>query len=321
MSETYGSEYERASARAIGARHAVAFAFARHALGSVLVCAGLEPGDEVALSPLTCKVVPLALLAAGLRPVYVDVAAGSLNLDADRLAPRLGPKTRAVMFQHTYGTDAGLDDTVRVARSRELLLVEDCAQCMPMTDGTHVPGRSGRAAVFSNNLMKPLPAGSGGLVTTDDPALAARVREARDKLQVRAAGTAAMDVVQTWLYRRTVRPSSYWMILDTYRRISASYRDRPIAAEIESEISSLAFKPGASQLAEGLRWLDRLPSIADHRRSCCLDYQAALSAQPALALPPIALDKPLLYFPVFRSRTRKCAFSPGPGRPSEQVET
>ena len=89
--------YESASARALGVKHAIAFAFARHGLASLLTGAGLEPGDEVALSPLTCKVVPLALLWAGLRPVYVDIKSATLNIDPERLDSRLGPKTRAVM--------------------------------------------------------------------------------------------------------------------------------------------------------------------------------------------------------------------------------
>ena len=177
--------------RSIGARHAVAFAFARHALGSVLTCAGLEPGDEVALSPLTCKVVPLAILAARLRPVYVDVAPSTLNIDPGRLETQLGSRTRAIMFQHTYGSDAGLDDVARVARDRDRLLVEDCAQCMPMRDRAHAPGRAGRAAVFSNNLTKPLPAASGGLLTTNDPGTGrARARRHADSLPERTAGSA-----------------------------------------------------------------------------------------------------------------------------------
>ena len=302
MSDARGADYESVSARSIGARHAVAFAFARHALGSVLTCAGLEPDDEVALSPLTCKVVPLAILAAGLRPIYVDVAPATLNIDPGRLEPRLGSRTRAIVFQHTYGSDAGLDDVARVARDRDRLLIEDCAQCMPMRDGTYAPGRAGRAAVFSNNLTKPLPAASGGLLTTNDAELAARARDARDKLPERTAGSALLDGVQTWLYRRAVRPSSYWTILEAYRRISASYRERPLAEEIDREVTRLASRPGRARLDEGLRWLQRMPSIADHRRSCCRDYQQTLAGQSVIELPAIVLDSPLLYFPVLTPR-------------------
>jgi dTDP-4-amino-4,6-dideoxygalactose transaminase len=304
MSEVRGADYESASARSIGARHAIAFAFARHGLSSTLVCAGLTRGNEVALSPLTCKVVPLALLAAGLRPVYVDVSAGTLNLDPLRLPHRLGPNTRAIMFQHTYGSDEGLEDVARLAEQQQLLLVEDCAQCLPVTDGAYAPGRLGRAAIFSNNLLKPLPAGSGGLVTTNDDTLADSIREARDRLPLRSWGAEVMLGTQTWLYRRTVRPASYWMILETYKRLSASYGERPLADELVGEIDRLAFRPSPVQFEEGARWLEQLTAIADHRRACCADYQERLSRQSSVALPPIVLDRPLLYFPVLTPRKR-----------------
>jgi dTDP-4-amino-4,6-dideoxygalactose transaminase len=282
----------------------VAFAFARHALGTALVAAGLEPGDEVVLSPLTCKVVPLAILAVGLRPVYADIAASTLNLDASELARRLGPRTRAVMFQHTYGSDAGLDGVAAVAAARRHLLVEDCAQCLPLVDGAFAPARAGRAAIFSNNLTKPLPAASGGLVTTSDGDLAGRIREARDALPARPFHASLIDRMQTWLYRGLVRPASYWAILGAYRRISPGYRDRPLADEIAAEFTRLAFRPDEAQLRAGRRWLARLPAIAAHRRACCVDYRDALARQPGIELPEIALDRPLLYFPVLTGRKR-----------------
>jgi dTDP-4-amino-4,6-dideoxygalactose transaminase len=302
MSEVRDADYESASAQVVGARHAVAFGFARHALSTVLVCAGLEAADEVALSPLTCKVVPLALLSAGLRPIYVDVTPGTLNLDPNRLEDRLGPKTRAVMFQHTYGGDAGIEDVARVADRRGCLLVEDCAQCLPMATPNRAPARLGRAAIFSNNLLKPLPAGSGGLLTTNDAALADAIRAARDRLPRRSSGAEAVRRIETWLYRLMVRPSSYWTILEAYKRLSPGYRERPVAEELEHEIVRLAFRPSSSQLRAGTVWLERLTAIARHRQSCCADYRRRLSGRPGIDIPPIGLDRPLLYFPVLTPR-------------------
>ncbi len=299
------SSYESGSARALGAGHAVAFAFARHALSSLLAAAGLTPGDEVALSPLTCKVVPLALLSAGLRLVYVDISPATLNLDPERLNDRAESRIRAVMFQHTYGRDAGIKAAAGVAERRGWLLVEDCAQCMPIRNGGYAPGSVGRAAVFSNNLLKPLPAGSGGLVTTNDGELARRVRTMRDALPTRPWSAELKMRAEAALYRRLVRPSSYWTILTMYKQISSSYREQPIESEIEDEITSLAFRPSRLQLEEGARWLDRLAELAAHRQACCADYDAALGTPAAgWEIPPAAATQPLLYFPVLTSRKR-----------------
>src|SRR5262249_42446204 len=123
---------EHEAARLLRVGHAVTFGYARHALINLLLCTGSRPGDAVVLSPLTCKVVPLALLAAGLAPVYADVSAGTLNLDAPRVADAVAARTGAVLFQHTYGNPAGVTAVAEVAAARSATLIEDCAQCLPV---------------------------------------------------------------------------------------------------------------------------------------------------------------------------------------------
>jgi dTDP-4-amino-4,6-dideoxygalactose transaminase len=329
------TSYESGSARALDARHAIAFGFARHALTAVLVAAGLTRGDEVALSPLTCKVIPLALLSAGFRPVYVDISPSTLNIDPDRLSDRRESRIRAVMFQHTYGRDAGVHDAAMIARRRSWVLVEDCAQCVPIKGNSYAPGSAGAAAIFSNNLLKPLPAGSGGLATTSDDDLAGRIRTSRDAMPLRRWSAELKMRAEAAGARVLLRPSSYWTLLTIYKRISPSYQERPVASEIDGEITQLAFRPSRFQIAEGARWLGRLPEIAAHRRACCADYQSLLGGSTgAWEIPPAAGEQPLLYFPVLTSRKaaaldaardRRLPIIPWPGStpiyPVERLET
>src|SRR3954471_18842857 len=93
------SAYERQFAGQIGAAHAVAFGYARTALSAIFSAMELRHGDEVILSPLTCKVVPLTLLSLNLRPIYADVSPKTLNLDAAAVQRAIGPATRAILFQ------------------------------------------------------------------------------------------------------------------------------------------------------------------------------------------------------------------------------
>jgi dTDP-4-amino-4,6-dideoxygalactose transaminase len=295
------SAYEQEAARRLGSADAIAFAFARHALAAGLDGLGAEPGDEIILSPLTCKIVPITLLAARLIPVYADIVAETLNLDPRRVNERIGVRTRAILFQHTYGGDAGIQAVAEVAARHGRALLEDCAQCLPLGSHDYTPGRLGRAAVFSCNLMKPLPAGSGGLLTTNDEVLAARVRAARDRLPERPPWTVAALRIQTWAQRRLVGPRTYWPVLSAHRFISARRRTPPVEAEIRAEFSRLAFRPSAFQLIEGLHWMRRIDAIADHRRLCCAEYEAALSGRPGLATPVLGA-RPLLYFPVLAPR-------------------
>jgi dTDP-4-amino-4,6-dideoxygalactose transaminase len=294
------SLYEASFAREAGATQAVAFAYARTALVAILRSAGLRPGDEVVLSPLTCKVVPLALLFAGLRPVYADIRADTLNLDADLTRAALDSGARAIVFQHTYGWTAGAAEVAKLAAERDVLLVEDCAQCLPSTDAS-APGRFGRAAIFSNNPGKPLPAGSGGVAITDDPALASALRAYRAPLPRRSAMAAIALRVENEA-RNQLPASLYWTAYGLHRKLHESARTVTVAQEIESEVGAVALNIGTSEAAEGLRWMSRLQGVKHHRALCCREYAAALGGMAAVGTITGTDPGPLYYFPVLVDR-------------------
>ncbi|MCI0432720.1 MAG: DegT/DnrJ/EryC1/StrS family aminotransferase [Gemmatimonadetes bacterium] len=313
------SIYEQSYARAAGVTHAVAFAYARTALVAILHAAGLRRGDEVVLSPLTCKVVPLALLFAGLRPVYADILADTLNLDEDRARAALGSGARAIIFQHTYGWTAGACGMAKVAAEYDVLLVEDCAQCLPSAEA-NAAGRFGRAAIFSNNPGKPLPAASGGIAITEDPVLAHAVREYRTALPRRGnMATFALRVENE--ARNQLPPSLYWTAYALHRKLHDGARTATVAQEIESEVGAVAFNIGASEAAEGLRWMSRLEGVKRQRATCCREYASTLEGLPAVATITGPDPGPLYYFPVLvdrkeellrRARTRRVQLVPWP---------
>ncbi|MDP9179659.1 MAG: DegT/DnrJ/EryC1/StrS family aminotransferase, partial [Gemmatimonadota bacterium] len=92
-------DFENTFAGVMRQPHAIAFAYARHALSLIVRGLGLCAGDEVVLSPLTCRVVPLALLSAGVRPVFADISADHLNLEGAGVERVWSPRTRAILFQ------------------------------------------------------------------------------------------------------------------------------------------------------------------------------------------------------------------------------
>jgi perosamine synthetase len=161
-----------------------------------------------------------------------------------------------------------------------------------------VPGHLGRAAIFSNNLLKPLPAGSGGVATTNDAELAARVRGRRDRYARRSTAMEIADGLETWVHRYVLRPASYWPLFDLSRRFTASYRVRPLASEIAGEITAKAFRISPRQARRGSRWLARLDEVAVHRQAACVDYTAALRDVEGIVMPCSDTRLPLLYFPL-----------------------
>jgi dTDP-4-amino-4,6-dideoxygalactose transaminase len=298
LASEFSRAYEEEFARLVGVAHATAFAYARHGLISSLAAVGLQRGDEVILSPLTCKVVPLALLSLGLKPVYVDVCLSTLNLDPERVAAAMRPATRAVLFQHTYGNSAGIAEVAEHAAARGVVLIEDCAQCTPHRAHGRMPGMWGQAAVFSNNLRKPLPAGSGGVAVTNDDRVAERIRGCRDALPCRGVVSEAMLRLEMWLHRHVLRPQLYWPLYELHRTFRGRRVPQSVTDEIEAEIRQLAQRPSDYQMQVGLRWLTETDAIVAYRRLCFAEYTAALVQVEGLSLPCKRSLDPLYYFPV-----------------------
>jgi hypothetical protein len=191
------TSYERHLANLVEAEHAIAFGYARTGLSALLTALGLGPGDGLGVSPITCKVVPSTLISLKLKLCYFDVSRETINL-----APAaIDPPVKAVLFQHTYGNPAGAAEVARTG----LPVIEDCAQCLPGSVKL-----TGIAAIYSNNLLKPLPAGSGGAVVTNDSALSKELRRIASLLPT--PGTLADIKLQTeaFLQRRVLRPELYW---------------------------------------------------------------------------------------------------------------
>lgn len=295
--------HEAELARSVGTQHAVAFGHARHAIVAALEASGLNAGDGVVLSPLTCKVVPLALLSLGLAPRYADIDRATLNLSAQGAADL---DARALLFQHTYGSALGADEAEALAGERGWALVEDCAQCMPTRYGAPTVARpalpgSSRAAVFSNNLMKPLPAASGGVAVTNDGELAARIRRARDAFAAPSAAFGASLAVQRALHRFVLRPSLYWPLYALARRFGSHYEMHSAADEVRREVREAPGRISAAQARIGSRWLARADDLATHRRRTTERYARDLAHLPSIELPRIDASRPLCYFPVLVS--------------------
>jgi dTDP-4-amino-4,6-dideoxygalactose transaminase len=300
-----GSPLEQAFARSLGVSHAVGFAYARHGLTGILTALGARPGDQVVLSPLTCKVVPLALLSLELEPVYADISERTLNLAPDTVEAALGERTRAVLFQHTYGQPAGIREVLARAAARGVPLIEDCAQCMPRASGAPSPGATGTAAVFSNNLRKPLPAGSGALAVTSDAGLAAELRARRDRMPQRGALATLMLRAEVLAHRWLLGPRMYWPLYELSRNLRFFYKHASVEKEIRGDITDAAVRTGTYQQRLGRRWLAELDRLVDQRRGICGEYSEALAGMTDIERPIEDLSRPLYYYPVFVERKQE----------------
>jgi dTDP-4-amino-4,6-dideoxygalactose transaminase len=172
-------EFERWFADYCGVRHALGVASGTTALELVLRAHDVGPGDEVISPANTFIATAAAVSATGARPVFVDVDERTSNLDPERLSDAIGPRTRAIVPVHLYGRPAAMREILDAAAG--LPVVEDAAQAHgARRDGARI-GSLGVAGCFSFYPTKNLGAfGDAGLITTNDAALAAKLKLLRD---------------------------------------------------------------------------------------------------------------------------------------------
>ncbi len=172
--------FEREFAAAVGCRHGVACSSGTAALHLALAAAGIGEGDEVLIPAFTMIATANAVRFLGADPVLVDSEPETGNLDPALLAAKLSARTKAIVPIHVYGHPAEMGAIGAFARDNGLQVIEDAAEAHGATHEGRPAGSLGEVASFSFYANKIISTGEGGMVTTDDAAIAARARELRD---------------------------------------------------------------------------------------------------------------------------------------------
>jgi perosamine synthetase len=157
-----------------GVKHAVLTSSGTAALHSVYAACGIGPGDEVIVPAYTFHATATPLLHLGAIPVLADCDSTG-NLDPRDVKQRITPKTVAVMVTHMWGTPADMDALATITEAHDLLLLEDASHAAGASIHGRKVGTFGDAAAVSLNGPKPLSAGEGGFVLTDDDEIYYRV--------------------------------------------------------------------------------------------------------------------------------------------------
>jgi perosamine synthetase len=173
--ERLESEFSEAVSR----RHAVAVASGGVALQMSLRALGLKPGDEAIHQVDTCSATAMAVMNAGVTPIFADISNHTFMLDKADLESRIGPQTRALIATHMWGNPESMLALRSLARERGLKLIEDaCLGLGALVDGRPA-GSWGDVGVFSFGCIKPIQTGEGGMIVTDDESLARELRSLR----------------------------------------------------------------------------------------------------------------------------------------------
>ncbi len=242
-------EFERAFAEFTGAGHAVAIANGTAALHAAMHALGIGPGDEVIVPAITFVATANAVVYQGGTPVFADVDPATLLLDPADVERKITPRTRAIAAVDYAGQPCDYAALRTLCAPRGLKLVADACHALGGSDADGRPvGSLADVSTFSLHPVKPITTGEGGVITTDDAALAAKMRVFRS------------------------------------HGITTDFRQREKLGAWAYEMASLGFNYRLSdmQCALGLSQLRRLPGWVARRQALAAQYDAAFSNSPAL---------------------------------------
>jgi len=237
--------FEAAFAAAAGAREAVAVSSGTAALHAVMAAIGIGPGDEVIVPAMTFAASANCVLFQGGTPVFADVQPDTLLVDPQDVASKITPRTRAVVAVDYAGQPCDYDALHALADRHGLTLVADACHSLGASYQGRPVGALAALSAFSLHPVKPITTGEGGMVTTNDPALAARLRVFRN------------HGITSDHRQRELQGSWYYEMVD----LGYNYRLTDI------------------QSALGLSQLRKLPGWVARRREIARQYDAAFAGQ------------------------------------------
>ena len=281
------ARFERAFAAEMGQKHAVAFPYGRTALMVLLDALGLK-GREIICPAYTCVVVAHAVVHSGNEPVFVDSSPADFNMRLDLAEQAITGRTAAVVATSLFGYPVDLDrlDAIRRAHPH-LRVIQDCAHSFAAEHRRLPVQRAGDAAIYGLNISKTMTAVFGGMLTTDDGALAEAVRARR---AARLAPASAAKSLRRLLYLLAVYPAFsplfYGIVHGLQKagaldRLTRYYRDDRVDMpdDFLEALTGVEARVGTAQTA-------KYRDIVSRRRDIAALYDRELAAVPWVQRPP-----------------------------------
>lgn len=173
---SYIKRFEEEFAAFCQVKHAIACSNGTTALHLALLAHGVGPGDEIIVPTLTFVATANAVTYCGAKPVFVDSEPETWNIDPKRIEERITPRTKGIVAVHLYGHPADMDPIRQLAQQYGLFVMEDAAEALGAEYKGQRTGGLGDSAIFSLFGNKIITTGEGGVLTTNDDALADRAR-------------------------------------------------------------------------------------------------------------------------------------------------
>lgn len=225
--------FEQQFASYHGVSNCIACNSGTDALYLALRALGIGAGDEVITTAFTFVATVEVIIAVGAKPVFVDIEAKTFNLDLQQVATAITPRTKAIIPVHLFGQPVDMTALMAIAQAHNVAVIEDCAQSTGAMWNHQKVGSIGHFGCFSFYPTKNLGAcGDGGAVTTNDPALAAKVRIIKEhgqknRYQYEEIGVnSRLDAIQAVILQIKLRYLDTW---NQQRQAIAAYYQKYLA--------------------------------------------------------------------------------------------
>lgn len=227
----------------LGVKYAFSFNSGRSSFYAILKALDFEKGGEVLLQAFTCNAVPNPILWAGLEPIYVDCNKDDYNIDVEDLKAKIGPKTRMVVVQHTFGLPADMEAIRAICSAKNIILIEDCAHSLGAEYNAIKVGTQSRAAFFSFSRDKIISSVYGGMAVTNDEQIAKKLEQ---------------------LQKEFGKPSLCWTMQQILHPILLNYFILPIYNFIDLGKIFLVSSQALHILSKAVSWKEKRGQMPDY---------------------------------------------------------
>lgn len=250
-------EFERQAAEYFGVKHAVTVNSWTSGLVAAVGAIGVEPGDEVIVTPWTMSASATAILHWNGIPVFADIDPDTYNLDPRSIERNITPYTKAIMVVDIFGQSADMDEIMAIAARHNLKVISDTAQAPGAMYKGRYAGTCAHVGGYSLNYHKHIHTGEGGILVTDDDRIAERLQLIRNHAEVVVADMGVADI---------------------------------------SNMVGHNFRLGEIECAMGIEQLKKLRGFVDSRRQLGEALTAGLKDLPGLKTPVVKPDRTHVYY-------------------------
>jgi len=245
---------ERKFAERFQSRYAIAFINGTATMHAALAAAGIGPGDEVIVPPLTMASTSFAVLHAGAVPVFADIDPQTWVIDPKSIEEQITSRTKAIIPVALYGLAPDLDALMEIAARHKLFVLEDDAECFLGYYKNRIVGSIGHASSFSFQSSKHMTSGEGGMITTNDEHLANEIR------RFGSLGYAAVGATVGKITKDTIQDPAY----ERHASLGFNYRLPELCAAVAlgqlehlDELVTMRIEAARfyQQAVAGCRWL------------------------------------------------------------------